>query len=103
LILGLKRFDFDPYTGQPVKLLDYVAYPDVLSLKRPGDGGKLEYRLSAIVEHKGDSPAGGHYVCFVRKFDGAWTLFDDDRVQTISNEGHLNIQAYLLLYNRITS
>lgn len=103
LIIGLKRFDFDPIEMNAIKLLDIVEYPDVLVLKRCIDEKPLQYQLCAIVEHIGKNPNGGHYICYSRTFDGRWLKFDDDRVTTIENEGHLELQAYMLLYNQITS
>jgi uncharacterized UBP type Zn finger protein len=101
LIIGLKRFYFDPYQGYSVKLHDIVQYPDILKLNRQFDKAVVEYRLQAVVEHIGKSPDDGHYVCWVRRFDGMWLKFDDDRVTSFGGEAHLDIQAYLLLYNRI--
>jgi ubiquitin C-terminal hydrolase len=103
LIIGLKRFTFDANAGYSVKLHDVVAYPDVLTMPVLSGGVAQRYQLCAVVEHLGKSPDGGHYVCYARRFDGTWMKFDDDRVMKISSEGHLDLQAYLLLYNQITS
>ena len=37
------------------------------------------YRVKAVVCHKGSSPHTGHYVVFVKK-DGRWVLFNDEKV-----------------------
>jgi ubiquitin C-terminal hydrolase len=103
LIICLKRFEFDPRTKVSVKLHDFVEYPELLELRRVAHDAPVRYQLCGIVEHSGRSPAGGHYVCHVRRFDGTWMLFNDDRVATIAQGGHLKVQAYLLLYNQITS
>jgi ubiquitin C-terminal hydrolase len=102
LIICLKRFEFDPKTKVSLKLHEFVEYPEVLELRRVARDDLVQYRLCGIVEHSGRSPAGGHYVCHVRRFDGTWMLFNDDRVSTIPQAGHLKVQAYLLLYNQIT-
>jgi ubiquitin C-terminal hydrolase len=103
IIFGLKRFAFDQTAKETVKLHNKVEYPEILGLKAPGDDAPREYQLSAVVEHLGQSPGGGHYICYVRRFDGTWLKFDDDKVNGIAPEQHLHAQAYLLLYNRITS
>ena len=102
LIIGLNRFGFDMYTVEPVKIGDVVQYPEILTMEA-AVSGTARYQLSAVVEHKGETPTGGHYVCWARLFDGTWMLFDDHHVQKVGNEAHLGHQAYLLLYNQITS
>lgn len=103
IIFGLKPFTYNVYTGKPVKLKNDVSYPEILTLKRPFDGVPINYQLSAIVEHIGQSPESGHYVCYSRRFDGAWMKFDDDNVTKMFEKEYLNKEAYLLLYNQITS
>ena len=80
-----------------------MSYPEILTLKRPFDGVPINYQLSAIVEHIGQSPESVHYVCYSRRFDGAWMKFDDDNVTKMFEKEYLNKEAYLLLYNQITS
>lgn len=100
LIIGLNRFAFNQFTAEPEKLNNVVEYPDVLTME--GSVGRTaRYVLSAIVEHKGDTPSGGHYVCWVKRIDGTWMLFDDDHVRKLNDQGHLGQQAYLLLYNQV--
>lgn len=103
LIFGLKPFAYDVYTDRAVKLKNEVSYPEILTLQRPIDGAPIRYQLSAIVEHIGQSPESGHYVCYARRFDGVWMKFDDDAVSKMAEKEHLQKEAYLLLYNQITS
>ncbi|EAY10909.1 Clan CA, family C19, ubiquitin hydrolase-like cysteine peptidase [Trichomonas vaginalis G3] len=99
LIIGFTRFGFNDYG--PMKLTGIVEYPEILRLE--ADDEKFSYQLSAVVEHIGTRPDAGHYVCYARRFDGQWLKFDDDKVSELGDEGHLGLQAYMLLYNRITS
>lgn len=101
LILGLKRFYYDRQAKEPVKMCDFIEYSDTLSIASPLGGAPVEYQLSAIVEHQGRTAVGGHYVCVSRRFDGTWLRFDDQSVKVVRDEGHLGLQAYLLLYNQI--
>ncbi|KAH0794146.1 ubiquitin hydrolase B [Histomonas meleagridis] len=103
IIFGLKRFAYDPFVDRSIKLFDEVEYPEILVLERPMDKVPIKYQLSAIVEHIGKSPEGGHYLCYGRRFDGTWMLFDDDRVVKLADKEYLDKEAYLLLYNQITS
>ena len=36
--------------------------------------------VSVLWDRQGDSADGGHYVAWIRKDDGKWFLFDDDKV-----------------------
>ncbi|OHT01034.1 Clan CA, family C19, ubiquitin hydrolase-like cysteine peptidase [Tritrichomonas foetus] len=103
LIIGLKRFDYDLYTCTPIKLKQIIEYPDVLTMNRIVDQKQIEYKLCAVVEHIGNTPDGGHYVCYARKLDGSWVKFDDHNITYMDKDQHLGLQAYLLLYNQITS
>ena len=40
------------------------------------------YQLTGVLTHKGDSADGGHYVAWIRKDDGTWYLFDDEKVRS---------------------
>ena len=101
IIFGLKRFGFNEYG--PSKLTHIVEYPEILEMNTI-NGMKNQYQLSAIVVHIGQSPSSGHYICYSRRFDGTWLKFDDDKVINLDgNEAILGLQAYLLLYNKITS
>lgn len=103
LIISLKRFSFDPITITPIKLTNIIDYPDILTMNRLVDQKPIQYRLCGIVKHIGKSPNGGHYVCYARRFDGRWVYFDDSNVSVIDDNHHLGLEAYLLLYNQITS
>lgn len=103
LIIGLKRFDYDQINYQPIKLCQFIEYPDILTMTRLNNQNPIQYQLCGIVEHIGASPEGGHYVCYTKKIDGHWAKFDDKSVTSINDDQHLGIQAYLLLYNQITS
>ena len=37
-------------------------------------------QLTGVLTHKGNAADGGHYVTWIRKDDGTWYLFDDDKV-----------------------
>jgi ubiquitin C-terminal hydrolase len=98
LIIGFKRFEFDPQRGSQSKIQERIEYPEFLV---PAEGRR--YRLCAVVEHSGRSPESGHYFCYSRRFDGKWMKFDDATVSEVVGEAYLHAQAYLLLYNSTTS
>jgi len=99
LIIGLKRFSYNDYGL--IKLKHIVEYPEILSLTTLNASEPKNYQLSAVVVHIGNSPTSGHYVCYGRRFDGTWLLFDDSKVTPLPGDcSYLGLQAYLLLYNR---
>lgn len=99
LIIGLTRFGYNEY-GM-TKLTGIVEYPEILKLDVGNE--KVQYQLSAVVVHIGPRPDSGHYICIARRFDGQWLKFDDDKVSELGEEAHLDLQAYMLLYNRIAN
>mmetsp|Transcript_56951 Transcript_56951/g.83558 ORF Transcript_56951/g.83558 Transcript_56951/m.83558 type:complete len:513 (-) Transcript_56951:587-2125(-) len=66
------------------------------------------YQLTGVLTHKGDSADGGHYVAWIRKDDGKWFLFDDDKVSEVKADrikllegvSAMDHMAYLCLYKR---
>ncbi|MFH4984599.1 hypothetical protein AB6A40_011308 [Gnathostoma spinigerum] len=59
------------------------------------------YTLNSVVEHQGAGLDHGHYIAFVRGFDGkGWYMFDDDTCQRLPFEQVQKRQAYLLVYLR---
>ena len=100
LIIGLTRFGYNEYG--PIKLTGIVEYPEILKMENFLESEKeIHYQLSAVVVHIGTHPSAGHYICIARRFDGKWMKFDDDKVSDLGEEAHLDLQAYMLLYNRI--
>jgi ubiquitin carboxyl-terminal hydrolase 14 len=66
------------------------------------------YQLSAVLTHKGRSADSGHYVAWVRQADGAWALFDDDKIIPKTQEDVLALSgggdwhmAYLIMYTAV--
>lgn len=61
-----------------------------------------QYRLKAFISHKGPSLHSGHYVAHIRQDDGAWVLFNDEKVVKADAEsvGALKKGAYLYVFER---
>jgi ubiquitin C-terminal hydrolase len=75
-----------------------VAFPETLSLE-PGFGISCEYRLFGFVCHYGSIDAG-HYTSVAR--EGAFHfIFDDEEVVPVDYEKAVQLQAYLLFYQKI--
>jgi ubiquitin C-terminal hydrolase len=60
------------------------------------------YVLHAVGVHRGESKKGGHYFSFVRK-NKKWLLFDDSAVNVVSASKVFQAQAYMLMYERVSS
>lgn len=60
------------------------------------------YKLKAFISHKGPSVHSGHYVAHIREPDGAWVLFNDEKVVRADAESvrELKKLAYLYVFER---
>jgi hypothetical protein len=89
LTLHLRRFEYDPYRDDMVKVNDRYVFPETVDLDSYLDEsvreaeGPQRYHLFSVLVHSGDV-SGGHYYAFVRpqplKNPEGWFKFDDDRV-----------------------
>ena len=59
------------------------------------------YSLQAVVSHSGSSPLVGHYICYGRVGDD-WYLFNDSHVSPATESNVLEVEAFILLYERRT-
>ena len=87
LNLQLMRFVFDMQTFQKKKVKNAVYIPKSLSseLFLRGDQhvgqDPVEYRLDAVLYHRGSTANSGHYVADVRDEDGVWWNCNDQVVE----------------------
>ena len=81
--IHLKRFKFLEDVGRYCKLSSRVNFPTKLRFPIAGPAGNDQYRLFAVVVHRGAGPSMGHYVCVARSH-GSWAVFDDDVVYPIA-------------------
>ncbi|KAF9620726.1 hypothetical protein IFM89_014247 [Coptis chinensis] len=101
LTIALKRFQ----GGKFGKLNKAVLFPEILNLApyMSGTSDKSPiYRLYAVVVHLDTMNAAfsGHYVCYIRNFQGKWFKIDDSIVKPVELEKVLSKGAYMLLYAR---
>ncbi|OIW03997.1 hypothetical protein TanjilG_30273 [Lupinus angustifolius] len=103
LTIALKRFQ----SGRFGKLNKRVAFPETLNLSPymsdAGDGSDI-YKLYAVVVHIDMLNASffGHYICYIKDFQGNWYMVDDWKVTSVKLEEVLSEGAYMLLYSRCT-
>lgn len=62
------------------------------------DGEQGKYTLQGMVSHIGKNTGSGHYVAHLKKTDGKWVIFNDEKV-ALSLKPPLE-HAYLYLYQR---
>ncbi|KAJ4963302.1 hypothetical protein NE237_023241 [Protea cynaroides] len=103
LTIVLKRFQ----SGKFGKLNKSVQFPEILNLApyMSGTSDKSPiYRLYAVVVHLDimNAAFSGHYVCYVRSFQGKWFKIDDSTVKPVELERVLSKGAYMLLYSRVS-
>ncbi|KAK4584163.1 hypothetical protein RGQ29_022057 [Quercus rubra] len=101
LTIVLKRFR----SGNFEKLNKSIQFPEVLNMapyiSGINDNSPL-YSLYAVVVHLDimDAAYSGHYVCYVKNFNGEWFRIDDSTVEPVELERVLLEGAYMLLYAR---
>ncbi|HJX26331.1 MAG TPA: hypothetical protein VJ885_00340, partial [Thermoanaerobaculia bacterium] len=103
LTIQLLRFNFSTILGRAFKLKERVRTGREITIPAnlaPG-GVAATYDLTSLVSHLGGSPAGGHYVSYVRRGD-RWYLADDEALDEVSDEevDRAAQSAYLYTYAR---
>lgn len=61
---------------------------------------EMEYELSAVIVHIGESYNSGHYICYV-KIENCWFYTSDTSVKRVPFAEVQNAQAYILIYNKL--
>ncbi|KAJ6804059.1 ubiquitin carboxyl-terminal hydrolase 19-like [Iris pallida] len=101
LTIALKRFQ----SGRYGKLNKRVTFPENLNLTpymSGNDAGTNLYSLYAVVVHLDTLNASffGHYICYIKDFEGHWYRIDDCKVSSVEVDEVLSQGAYMLLYSR---
>ena len=98
LIVSLKRFEFDPRSGNFVKNNTPVNVPHTLDLSSKTIGKtKKSYHLKSVAFHSG-SYHGGHYHAICINTDGTCYGYDDETVHTLSAAPNNIGQGYVFFY-----
>ncbi|KAG0662362.1 hypothetical protein C6P45_001103 [Maudiozyma exigua] len=107
LLLHLKRFKYSEAENANVKLFNNIYYPSKLHVGGTFDQYESKnYNLTGLVVHMGGGPQHGHYVALCKTEKYGWLLFDDESIETVSDEDVLKYSgdngsmstAYLLMY-----
>ena len=106
LCLQLTRWAWSVERGPEKNTVHVTGIQQYLSLGQYAQVPKeLNYRLYAVVKHKGTRLDSGHYVCHARSGpEGAWHSFNDAVVKPSSLGNaiqHGSFQPYLLFYERV--
>ena len=92
LRLMLKRFKFDAFQRKDVKLLHYFGFPMQLKLDHSSfpfmaaSTAHLNYELTAIVAHEGNSLKTGYYVLYLRQNEKLWWRLSDTISRMTQNQ-----------------
>ena len=96
LVLHLARF-----TGMLQKIETVVEFKTELSTEyiRDDNGKPMNYRLTGIIRHTGETIASGHYISYVL-IEGNWYEANDSNMKPVSWQALLSIQVYMMFYER---
>jgi ubiquitin C-terminal hydrolase len=108
LILNLGRYRFSPKSGRCEEVRSFFDCPEDLDLSEfctDDFHDSAQYRMVALVAHRGN-PQSGHYIaCTQPKLDGRWFQFDDRVVSPATFTqirdtfgGKSNIVSHVLSY-----
>jgi len=95
LLIQVKRFRQMPY---PHKVSTSCRYKKRMSLENFAVE-KSEYELLGVAVHNG-SIDNGHYLSYCKR-GHSWYLFDDAKCTKVSLKEVLNLNAYVLLYQKV--
>jgi ubiquitin C-terminal hydrolase len=101
LVLHINRTAWGSSSSQ--KVHTKVEFPLTLSLGAyKVDGHDTKYELCSIVSHHGNQMSSGHFTAYGRRL-GSWHHFNDAKVTPITTEEVLEVQPYILIYERVVS
>lgn len=111
LALHLKRFKYSEKQNCNIKLFNRVRYPLILNVRSIFSNISKTYELTGIVVHMGGGPQHGHYVSLCKNENFGWLLFDDETVESVSDDtvlkfvgcSHTLTTAYVLFYKEIAA
>jgi len=85
-----------------------AAGDDAMDVDLSGDESLwANYECTGVLTHQGRTAEGGHYVSWIKKPDGTWYKFDDDKVSEVKEEKIKELygggdwhMAYICIYER---
>mmetsp|Transcript_25136 Transcript_25136/g.60479 ORF Transcript_25136/g.60479 Transcript_25136/m.60479 type:complete len:350 (+) Transcript_25136:714-1763(+) len=110
LLVSLRRTLWNKEKGlhkdsRRVKFPIEIDASDLLEIggeKSPDDDFEgCHYALKSVVSHSGSTPFVGHYIAYARNGE-KWFLFNDSSVTPATQESVLDVEAFILLYERRT-
>lgn len=105
IFISLKR-----YNANSSKNNSEVKLEPILNLNKfrgPDNKASLRYELASVIHHMGRGVNSGHYICYAAGPDGAWNLYDDDRMtkssvhQAVEHKRRGGSAPYVLFYRRM--
>lgn len=87
----------DPNTTNPVPVKQHGIFDNF-----------LDYTLSAVICHEGNSIHSGHYVAFIKRMvdnELTWVLYNDEKLVAAKSEKNLQEiekKGYIFIFNRVT-
>ena len=102
--MQLKRFKKKEEKGitTVLKLKTKVKFQEELSLpcQLSSVGVTANYKIKAVIEHRGPTAENGHYVAYVRE-ENQWTEWSDDIGCPVTWETVEKSEAYIFFWERI--
>ena len=105
LVIGFKRFVFNPMVGGSSKIYNNITYPAILNVSKycpiSSNEGNM-YKLKCVLNHIGNVHGGHYYTyCYSDQLNN-WYNLNDMNVNKIDVDQVLHNQnAYMLFYEKI--
>ena len=104
LVMQLKRFKKKEENGITTvsKLTTKVKFQEELRLpcQLSSVGVTANYKVKAVIEHKGPTASNGHYVAYVRE-GNQWIEWNDETGESVTWAKVENSEAYILFWEKI--
>lgn len=105
LLVHLKKFRFNGTSSSKMKqAVSFESHLDLSDyLNKDTKLAIAKYELLSVVVHEGRSLSSGHYIAHCKQPDGTWATYDDEYINTITENSVLKEpNTYYLVYTRLT-
>ena len=112
LLVQMGRFSFRQDSQMGTKVLKKVSFPPNMNIREfcSEQNNDCDFRLKALITHKGRALASGHYIAWCLNEHDKWVKYDDDKVDFVTEDEIMSLAGggdwhmnYLLFYEKTIS